>query len=108
MKRTFVTNAAAALALCGGALASAQDKALPAGPAALEGDWMGQLDTGAMKLRLILHGHGDRGGINATLDSPDQNATGMPATVRVAVGSGTRFANDRSIQRHPSSRIPKW
>src|SRR5271165_466552 len=50
----------------------------------LEGDWDGTLEAGALKLRIILHVH-IRGGVTvATVDSPDQNATGLPATVTLA------------------------
>lgn len=49
--------------------------------ARIEGDWDGSLDTGAMKLRLALHIHVKDGATVATLDSLDQGAKDMPATV---------------------------
>ena len=49
--------------------------------ARLEGDWDGKLDAGAIKLRIILHVHNRDGAAEATIDSPDQNAIGLPATV---------------------------
>ncbi len=42
------------------------------------GDWYGTLDVGAMKLRLTLHVTQAEDGYSATLDSPDQGATGIP------------------------------
>jgi hypothetical protein len=86
MKRILAAQTAAALALCGGALADAQSPAAPAAAAALEGDWIGQLDTGALKVRLVLHVHTRDGRTVATFDSPDQNVTGLPAKVAIEAG----------------------
>jgi pimeloyl-ACP methyl ester carboxylesterase len=44
----------------------------------IEGDWEGTLDAGVAKLRLVLHVVRKEGGLRATLDSPDQGATGLP------------------------------
>jgi len=52
--------------------------------ARLEGDWDGSLDTGAVKLRIVLHVHSHDGAAQATVDSPDQNANGLPASVTLA------------------------
>ena len=57
----------------------------------LRGDWEGKLDTGALTLRLILHVHAEQGKTVASLDSPDQGATGLPATVTVT-GDEVRIA----------------
>jgi pimeloyl-ACP methyl ester carboxylesterase len=66
----------------GGGPASAE----PVGSAMsrLAGDWDGKLDTGAIALRIVLHVHIKDGVITATVDSPDQNAAGLPATVSMA------------------------
>jgi pimeloyl-ACP methyl ester carboxylesterase len=46
-------------------------------PRSIEGDWKGQL----MNLRVVLHIRaGADGTLEGTLDSPDQNASGLPAT----------------------------
>lgn len=46
----------------------------------ITGDWNGMLDfQGVMKLRLIFHIEEKDGTYTATLDSPDQNAFGIPA-----------------------------
>src|SRR6185503_18664979 len=75
-----------ALALCGGPLVHAQPAAAPSGIAVLEGDWSGQIDAGAVKLRPLVHVHTRDGRTVATLDSPDHNATGLPATITVEAG----------------------
>ena len=65
------------------AVALAEDTAgaSPGDLSRLEGDWAGKLDAGAFKLRLVLHVHTKDGATVATLDSPDQNASGLSATV---------------------------
>ncbi|HKJ03814.1 MAG TPA: alpha/beta hydrolase [Longimicrobiales bacterium] len=62
-------------------------------PGAFVGAWTGRLDTGAATLTLVFHVAQARGGgFEGTLDSPDQGATGIPAT-EVTVDEGTlRFA----------------
>lgn len=47
----------------------------------IEGDWQGTLKAGGAELRLVLHiTKGEKGGLKATLDSIDQNASGMPVS----------------------------
>ncbi len=46
----------------------------------ITGDWNGLLDLGGAKLRLVLHVAESDDGLTATIDSPDQNAFGMPVT----------------------------
>jgi pimeloyl-ACP methyl ester carboxylesterase len=52
----------------------------PAKPSDIDGAWMGTLETGAMKLRVIFHLLNTEDGLTATLDSPDQGKNGMPMT----------------------------
>lgn len=52
----------------------------PAKPTDIDGAWMGTLDAGAVKLRLVIHLFNTEDGLRATMDSPDQNMKGMPAT----------------------------
>ena len=47
-------------------------------PRKIEGDWEGTLDAGTAKLRLVLHVVRKDAVLSATLDSPDQGATGLP------------------------------
>jgi hypothetical protein len=45
---------------------------------AIDGDWQGTLTAGPVKLRLVLHLTPDgKGGLAATLDSPDQGVKGI-------------------------------
>jgi pimeloyl-ACP methyl ester carboxylesterase len=61
------------------------------------GIWLGELTVGPQKLRLVLHlEQTDNGQWQATLDSPDQNAMGLPLN-RVALTPDTlSFAHDGS------------
>lgn len=43
-----------------------------------EGDWEGTLDAGVAKLKLVIHVVKKGEQLSATLDSPDQGATGIP------------------------------
>jgi uncharacterized protein len=46
-------------------------------PSDIDGAWMGLLDTGSIKLRVIFHIVNTSDGLTATLDSPDQGMKGM-------------------------------
>ena len=52
----------------------------PAPASDIDGTWMGTLATGAVKLRLVFHIVNTEDGLTATMDSPDQNMKGMPAS----------------------------
>jgi pimeloyl-ACP methyl ester carboxylesterase len=52
----------------------------PAKPSDINGDWLGSLDTGVMKLRIVFHITNTEDGLQATLDSPDQGVKGLPVT----------------------------
>ncbi|HET6889541.1 MAG TPA: alpha/beta hydrolase [Pyrinomonadaceae bacterium] len=53
-----------------------------------EGDWEGTLDVGVAKLRLVIHVVSKDGALSATLDSPDQGATGLSVdTISVSENS---------------------
>lgn len=49
-------------------------------PSDIDGAWMGTLDLGAAKLRVVFHIVNTEDGLTATMDSPDQNVKGMPTT----------------------------
>jgi len=49
-------------------------------PSEIDGDWLGAMDTGTMKLRMVFHITNTGDGLTATLDVPDQGAKGIPAT----------------------------
>ena len=50
----------------------------PAKPSDIDGAWMGTLDTGSIKLRVVFHFVNTEDGLMGTLDSLDQNLKGLP------------------------------
>jgi hypothetical protein len=62
---------------------------------AVEGDWEGTIKAGEVELRLIVHiKKDDKGGLQATFDSVDQGALGLPVS-SVSFRAGTlNFALD--------------
>ena len=63
----------------------------PAKPSDIDGTWMGSLDTGGMKLRVVFHIVNTEDGLTATLDSPDQGAAGIPVTSVTRNGSSFKL-----------------
>jgi pimeloyl-ACP methyl ester carboxylesterase len=64
-------------------------------PASFVGSWAGSLDTGGGQLRLVFHVELEEdGGLTGSLDSPDQGATGIPATSVTAQGRSLAFSID--------------
>jgi dienelactone hydrolase len=63
----------------------------PALPSNIDGDWLGTLDTGMGTLRVVLHIANTEDGLSATMDSPDQNAKGIPVTSITRNGSSLKF-----------------
>src|SRR5580693_6639639 len=59
----------------------------PAKLSDIDGTWMGTLDTGAMKLRVVFHIVNTEDGLTATMDSPDQGAKGLPTTSVTRTGT---------------------
>jgi len=57
----------------------------------IDGDWLGTLDTGMGRLRLVLHVINTEDGLTATMDSPDQNAKGIPVTSITRNASSLKF-----------------
>lgn len=60
-------------------------------PRKIEGDWQGTLDAGTAKLTLVLHVVRKDGVLSATLDSPDQGATGLPIDSVTLSSASVRF-----------------
>lgn len=50
-------------------------------PSDIDGAWIGSLDTGAIKLRVVFHIVNTEDGLTATLDSLDQGSIGMATSV---------------------------
>jgi len=63
----------------------------PAKPSDVDGAWLGALDVGAMKLRVVFHVTNTEDGLMATLDNPDQGATGVPVTSVSREGSSLKL-----------------
>ena len=61
-----------------------------------EGDWEGTLDAGAAKLKLVIHVVRNGEQLTATLDSPDQGATGLPIE-SISVTDGTIQLDMKSL-----------
>ena len=59
----------------------------PAKPSDIDGDWLGTLDTGMGKLRLVLHITNTEDGLTATMDSLDQGANGIPVNTITRTGA---------------------
>ena len=55
------------------------------------GDWQGTLDANGTTLHVVVHITEDGGGFKATLDSPDQGATGIPVGSVSVAGSVLKF-----------------
>ena len=63
----------------------------PAKPSDIDGDWLGTLDTGMGKLRLVLHITNTEDGLTATMDSPDQGVNGIPVNSITRTGGEFKF-----------------
>ena len=59
-------------------------------PSDIDGDWEGTLQAGA-SLRLVVHIATFEDGMTATMDSPDQNTVGLPATTIARTGTRVQF-----------------
>jgi len=63
----------------------------PATPSDIDGAWMGTLDMGAMKLRVVFHIVNTEDGLVSTLDSPDQGQKGLPTTSTTRNGASLKI-----------------
>ena len=57
----------------------------------IDGVWVGTLDVGAMKLRIVFHVATTDAGLTATMDSPDQGAKGIVVSSAVRTGDAVKF-----------------
>jgi uncharacterized protein len=60
-------------------------------PSDAEGAWMGAIDAGAMKLRVVFHITNAPDGLKATMDSLDQGAKGIPVTAVTLTGAALKI-----------------
>ena len=65
--------------------------AKPAAPTDIDGAWMGSLNTGGVSLRIVFHLINTSDGLAATMDSPDQGGSGLPATAVSRNGASIRI-----------------
>ncbi len=63
----------------------------PAKLSDIDGAWLGTLDAGAMKLRIVFHITNTEDGLMATLDSPDQGQSGIPVTTATRQGASLKL-----------------
>jgi hypothetical protein len=63
----------------------------PAKPSDIDGAWTGTLDAGGQKLRVVFHIANTENGLTATMDSPDQNANGIPVTSVTRSGASLKL-----------------
>lgn len=63
----------------------------PAKPSDIDGAWLGTLDLGSMTLRVVFHIVNSEDGLTATMDSPDQNANGIPTNSVTRNGSSLKI-----------------
>ena len=59
---------------------AAQTRSIPAAPSPIDGTWLGSLDTGAIKLRIVFKIVNTADGLTVQLQSPDQSTAWMSAT----------------------------
>lgn len=87
---TWTQGAGLSLTFHRGAL-PAKPAPKPASASDIDGDWLGTLDTGMGKLRLVLHITNTDQGLTATMDSLDQNAKGIAVTSVTRSGASLKF-----------------
>lgn len=63
----------------------------PAKPSDIDGAWMGTIDMGVAKLRIVFHILNTADGLTATADSPDQGAKGLPVSAVTRNDSSLRL-----------------
>jgi pimeloyl-ACP methyl ester carboxylesterase len=64
-------------------------------PSEVAGDWLGTLNLGAIKLRVVFHITSTANGLKATMDSPDQNATGLPISSVQLSGASLKLDSEK-------------
>jgi uncharacterized protein len=73
----------------------AKAEAKPAKPSDIDGAWMGTLEMGTTKLRVVFHIVNTADGLTATLDSPDQGASGIPTSSVTRNGASLKIEAKR-------------
>lgn len=81
----------------GAAVVAAKSDAPAAKPSDIDGAWMGTLEMGSMKLRVVFHIVNSADGLTATLDSPDQGANGIPTSSVTRHGASLKIEVKRVL-----------
>ncbi len=63
----------------------------PVKPSDIDGAWLGSLDLGGVKLRVVFHIVNTEDGLIATMDSPDQGQKGLPTTSVTREGANLKI-----------------
>jgi hypothetical protein len=58
----------------------AKSHSKPGPPSDIDGTWLGTVEAGGIRLRVVFHILNTADGLTATMDSPDQGVNGVPAT----------------------------
>ena len=69
-----------------------QAEAKPAAPSDIDGSWLGALDLGAMKLRIVFKIVNTATGLTASVQSPDQSPAWIPVTSVTRSGDAITIA----------------
>jgi dienelactone hydrolase len=95
--------------------AETKPEAKPAKPSDIDGAWMGTLDTGSIKLRVVFHILNTADGLTATMDSLDQGMNGLPTDSVARDGASLKIeakkiggAFDGTISADLASIDGKW
>jgi uncharacterized protein len=87
----------------------------PAKPSDIDGTWMGTLDTGTIKLRVVFHILNSANGLTATMESPDQGMKSLQTSAVKRDGASLRIEADKldgvyegTIAADKSSIDGKW
>jgi pimeloyl-ACP methyl ester carboxylesterase len=75
--------------------AQAEVERKPAKPSDIDGAWIGKLDTGTLRLRIVFRITNTQDGLTATLDSPDQGMNGLPGTAVTREGSSLKIETNQ-------------
>ncbi|PSQ80041.1 MAG: hypothetical protein BRD41_06035 [Bacteroidetes bacterium QS_1_63_11] len=85
------------LALFGGTTVSAQEVVV--------GSWSGTLKAGGMDVQVVFHIEQSEDGLTATMDNPDQGATGIPVSNVTVEGDSVTLAVDRIVATYEGALI---
>src|SRR5689334_14986983 len=68
-------------------------------PADAAGDWLGTINLGTVKLRVVFHITSRENELTATMDSPDQGVNGLPFSSAQLQGGSLTLISEKSQGR---------